>query len=359
MLEADEPAEKRGRWEAGWSPRFDRWEIWILNTEYRLYGSEGPQVTKAATHIGRLDEMAKCLGVAPGQAALRFFWADATISIEGPDLGDWQYWIGKRAPSEQQMANFLLPNIEAAWRGETRTRTLEEAKEVWYEHATWYEPAPACLERGGQPTPGINVQRSFPIEGEDWLNIEEQCLPRDWRHYTWPTRPTRTSAEIWLKAVRSNRWSHRQLLEAPSEAAVGVLLDVDGADVRFISQSPLSKASLTSGRRGTDPSACITVLGGPKGISDPFKTVIREVFFAAGVPLLEACLGPREEMAHACVAFLRLQEDAGLFKAAMVDLLRTGKKGYQVLMDRVEAACVEAGAASTEAAAAEGETSEA
>lgn len=336
--ESEPPSKRLRSQEPTWYPSFTRLEIWVMNTEYRLFGPDGPQVKREATHHSRLDEMAKCLGVAPGHAAVRFFWADAVVSVEGPDLGEWQRWVGKRAPSEQQMVKFLLPNIEAAWRGETRTRTFEEAKSLWYTHGNWDEPALACAETGGQPTPGIFVHRSPQLEDEEWFDLPESApVAKDWSSFSWPTRPTRESATRFLRDLRSNPWNHIRTLSDPSEAAMGVLLDVAGANVRFLAQSPLGGRGASDGG-SSEPEACVTVLGGPKGISQPMKEAISDTFKAAGTPLVKMCLGPCEEMAHACVAFLRLQDDAGLFRATAVDLLRTGHDGYQELLESVEAA---------------------
>lgn len=307
-----------------------------MNTEYRLFGATGPQVSREATHHSRLDEMAKCLAAAPGCAAVRLFWADAVVSVEGPDLGEWQRWVGKRAPSEQQMVHFMMPNIEAAWRGEVRTRSLNEAKELWYSHGSWDEPAPMCAEVGGQPTPGVFVRRSPHAEGEEWFEGKDQA-PRDWRKVTWPTRPTREHVAHFLPGVKSNRWNHMLLHTKPSEAAVGVLLDYSGVDLRFLTRTPLSGQG-PEGRQSPEPEACVTILGGPKGMSEAVKEILRESFENAKVPLLEVCLGPEEEMAHACVAFLRLQDDAGLYRAALVDLLRLGPAAYHKLLEVMEAA---------------------
>jgi len=111
--------------------------------------------------------------------------------------------------------------------------------------------------------------------------------------------------------------------------------DVDGADLQFLSTQPLS-ARGHQGRQ--NPSTSITVLGGPKGISSSVKLLLKDAFKASHIPLLEVCLGPEEEMAHACVAFLRLQDDAGRFRAAVYDLLNLGKEGYARLRQLADAA---------------------
>mmetsp|Transcript_102642 Transcript_102642/g.299423 ORF Transcript_102642/g.299423 Transcript_102642/m.299423 type:complete len:368 (+) Transcript_102642:72-1175(+) len=323
---------------APWESRFDRLEVWVLNTEYRLFGPDGPAVTPDATHQHRLDEMAKCLGVAPAYGALRLFWADAVISVEGPDLGSWMYWMGQRAPSEQQLVRFLWPNIQAACRGDLRTRTVGEAKAAWW---LAQDPANEAQLSGwdGQPTPGIFVWRNREDEGEDWEHGVEWG---DAGRRAWPTRPTSEHMQHFLGRLRSNPYSHISSWAEPSEAAVGLLLDIDGVDLRFLSSSPLSRPPASG---GPEPKAFVAVLGGPKGVSPPFKELVRTAFASHGTPLLEASLGPREQMAHACVAFLRLQEDAGLLRAAAVDLLRLGRGGYAKLLGRVETALAKGSAA--------------
>jgi len=323
-----------------WESSFRRQEIWVMNTEYRLFGKDGPTVSGASAHVGRLDEMAKCLAAAPGSAAVRLFWADAVISVEGPDLGDWQFWIGKRAPSEQQMICFLLPNIHAAWRGEKRTRTVKEAKQLWYSHGSWDDPAPQVESVGGQPTPGIFVWKNPKLDGEEWWdNPPPEPEPGYWREGSWPLRPTREHVAHFLGSLRTSRWSHVDLKSEESEAAAGLLLEYSGVDLRFLARRPLSHRSWVPIARRPDPEACAMILGGPKGMSEPVKDLIREAFrVVADTPLLEVCLGPREEMAHACVAFMRLQDDAGFFRAAVVDLYRLGREGFESLVAAAEQA---------------------
>lgn len=299
----------------------------MLNTEYRLFSDKGPRVSLQALHRCRLDECAKCIGVAPAGATVRLFWADAVISLEGPDFGRWLRVVGRTSPSEQGMSWYLLPNIEAAWRGEWRTRTLAEGEADCAAHgfpkAEFRDP---CFRDGRavepkQPSPGISVWRSLPRADEDWTPAGKAKegdwdeSNNKWRGYggdaPWPTGATVESATHFLERYRGTD-------------AVGVLLAYQGAKLDFVATRPLA----APGKALETPEACITVLGGPKGITPTFARAIKDVFSAATVPLLEVCLGPEEEMAHACVAFLRLQDDAGRYRAAVVDLLRLGREGY-------------------------------
>lgn len=297
-----------------------------MNTEYRLFGAEGPRVSTEATHWSRLDELSKCVAVCPHYAAIRLFYADGVISIEGPEIGGWMAHIGKKAPSEQQISKFLFPNIEAAWRGETETRSLSEAKAASAD-------CPEAIERcpHGQPTPGVYVFKSVGAsapqeEGEMWKSKGSWSA-------AYPTGPTAESMTYHLRRLPHNKYCHRRMSKKPSKDVVGVLFDYGGTDLRFLS-SRLCVG--TPGDAGVDAQACVTVLGGPKGISQPFKEAIQGVFEALEVPLVRVCLGPVEQMAHACIAFLRMQEDAGRYKAAVIDRLRLGHEGYVELVEVME-----------------------
>lgn len=285
----------------GWAPRFDYEEVWVMNTEYALYGEEGPQVTPSKTHRGRLDEMAKCLGAASGNATVRFFWSDAVISVEGPDMGRWMIYTAKKAPTEQQFVKFMWDNIEAAWRGETWTRRVYEAVPDWsFEADDWLRDN-IVVSGAKQPTPGIFVWRA----------------------------PVEVSAPVFLR-------------RSGSLGTVGVLLDYGGADLRFLAKRPVAPSCVDAAGDVKDPEACVTVLGGPKGISDPYKGAVRKIFEGAGVPLLDVCLGPEEEMAHVCIGYLRVHDDAGRFRASVVDLWRLGGQAYAHAGLAVEASLCEA-----------------
>eukprot|EP00439_Symbiodinium_sp_Y106_P066147 s1379_g10.t1 len=297
-----------------WRKQFRHQEIWVMNTAYCLYASDGPQVALEATFRGRLDEMAKCLAVAPADAAVRLFWADAVVSIEGDDLSTWMRFLTKRAPSEQQTCEFLWPNIVAAGEGRRACRSVEEAMESW-----------TADTEAEQPTPGIDVRK--PKIAEELLKRE---LEESW--FEWPRQPTAECAHHFLKKLRMG-WSTDTNGES-RPSVVGMLLDIDGATLKPYCASPLSPPA----RHVADPEVCVTILGGPKGISPRFKACLQDVFGTLAVPLLKVRLGPEEEMAHACLAYLRLQEDAGLLKAAVTDLLRLGPSGYGSLIASSERA---------------------
>lgn len=340
-----------------WEPQFKRQEVWLFNTEYCLFGPDGVLVDEQNSHRSRLDEMAKALVNSPPSSATRMFWADGVVSVEGPELGKWMYWLGKKAPSEQQMVRYLVPNIEAAWHGIWRVRSFKEAREDYRAsgekaESTWPP------ERPRQPTPGVFAWRARRREGEDWSKWPEQADVGVWDHewregqLHWPLEPTMESAKFFLSSVRKNpRTSNRTEFDSEAcELAVGMLLEYGGADLDFGSQFPRApRLKAVAGM--PDPSACVTMLGGPKGISKPFQDALRQVFRDAGVTLLEVCLGPQEEMAHVCLAHLRVMQDSLRFRASVVDLFRLG--GSVKAYNRLSAA---ARRGAEEAAAAERET---
>ncbi|CAE6972459.1 ASB2, partial [Symbiodinium sp. CCMP2456] len=313
-MEACSPCEQLRLLPMTWRKQFTHQEIWVMNTAYCLYASDGPQVALEATFRGRLDEMAKCLAVSPADAAVRLFWADAVISVEGDDLSTWMRFLTKRAPSEQQTCQFLWPNIVAAGEGRRACRGVEEAIESWTADA-----------EAEQPTPGIDVWK--PKIAEELLQRE---LEESW--FEWPRQPTAESAHHFLKKLQM-RWS-RDTNGESRPSVVGMLLDIDGATLKPYCASPLSPPA----RHVSDPEVCVTILGGPKGISPGFKACLQDVFGTLAVPLLKVRLGPEEEMAHACLAYLRLQDDAGLLKAAVTDLLRLGPSRYASLVASSERA---------------------
>lgn len=292
------------------SPRFDELEIWVLNTEYKLFDEDRPRVDPARLHWGRLDEMSKVVGVAPCNAAVRLFWADAVVSVDGADLSRWTGYTGRRAPSEQQLSQFLWHNIQAAAKGDCRTRSFKEAKSDWDAKFPW-DSEQVLQSPDDEPvgtTPGVYVWRN---------SVEDIGELAD----TWPVRPTGINSLHFLRQLQKRY-----------EKPLGILLDYPGAELRYVNSLPTAA--------GPDPRAAVVVLGGPKGISQAIKEQVQLTFSAQSVPLLEVSLGPYEEMAHACVAFLRLQEDAGRLKAAVTDLHQLGHAGYKRLADDIEAAWV-------------------
>lgn len=280
-----------------WEPHFKHQELWVLNTAYKLFGPWGPLISSEATHRGRLDELAKCLAVAPPNAAVRLFWADAAVCVEGDDMSEWIRFLGKNAPSEQQIAKFLWPNVYAAWQGEPSSRSLMEAMRDW------------SPEQMDKPTPGVSIWK-YELEQEDsWMQRSEGS--RSW--YEWPRLPTGRSMSIFLQRL-NERWG-------ADAKAVGLVLDMDGAFLRCFSANPLSNNSIQC---SPAPQGLITVLGGPKGITTNFKATLEETFRLQGVPLLEVSLGP--------------EDDAGLLRAAVTDLLLLGRSDYESLFRATEAA---------------------
>ncbi|CAJ1367790.1 unnamed protein product [Effrenium voratum] len=288
-----------------WQTRFASQEVWVLNTHYMLFGPYGPRVALQGTHKGRFDELLKCLAVAPPNAAVRLFWADAVVSMEGDELSHWMRFVGKNAPSEQQMARFLWPNIYAAWQGHPSFRSLEQAKADWAQ----------CGH--DQPTPGVSVWKYENTEGwqDSWTDADPD----------WPRQPTASSISFYLRKLQT-QWKEL------GQTAVGLLLDTEGVPLRFFSESPLCENS-----RSRAPQALITVLGGPRGISQAFKAAVQQSFESQGITLLQVSLGPHEEVAHACVAYLRLEDDAGRLRAALTDLLLLGRAGYESMGRQAEA----------------------
>ncbi len=328
-----------------WEPTFERQEFWVMNTEFTLFGSDtGPEVSEKATHWKRFDEMSKCVAASPGNAAVRLFYADGVVSIAGPSLGDWMSYVGKRAPSEQQIVKFILPNMEAAWRGEERTRNFKQAAACWnWYTGDWRTPEELVgVDTSGQPTPGVFVHRNVRREDENWETGVGTRGSRNWQDWNWPKRPTVENLSYYLSRLpgASSGCSNGSTAGAACTASdgncatVGALLDIDGAELRFLSGRPLSTPTANC---QAEPETCVTVLGGPKGISDTFKDVIRESFAAHAVPLVEVNLGPCEQMAHVCIGYLRIHDDSGRYRASLVDLKRLGKDGYEEMVAAAEA----------------------
>lgn len=311
-----------------------------MNTAYRLFTPDGPTVSPRLHHKSRLDEMAKVAAVSPTHATVRFFFSDSLITIEGTDIARWMWFTNNRAPSEQLFVGLLFPNIEAAWHGCERTLSLAEAKPLcWDENGRW-RGSPSSYPQGcaGQPIPGIFVRRAKKMAGEQWW--DDGDFPQNWDELEWPLRPTREYMQECARGVLTNALSHVDSSSEPSTAAVALLLDYAGADLRFLSPTPLAPKASTR----ADPQACVQILGGPKGISRGVLAAVRDVFAAEpGLRLAEVCLGPVEQMAHACVAYLRIQEDAGLLRSAVADLVRVGARGYAQFARTVEEASRRAG----------------
>lgn len=249
------------------------------------------------THWSRLDEMCKVLAVSDAHTTVRLFWADSVVSVGGPDLGRWMKVTSRKAPSEQQMAKLLYPNIAAAGRGEKKTFTVQEATENYDWEKGEY------TNTSGQPTPGIYV----------WKSEKELNSPAWGESYS-----TEPASEI----VRE------YLSKFEGGDTLGVFLDYDGAELRCF--------GTTSVHDNDSIRNTVTILGGPKGIADSFKAMIRKSFVSKGIPMVEICLGPQQQMAHACVAYLRLEADAGRLRPALFDLHHLGAEAYKSRFDSLE-----------------------
>lgn len=283
---------------AKFGPYFDYNEVWVMNTEYRLFSSKGPKVSPEKTFWSRLDEMCKVLAVSDAHATVRLFWADGVVTVGGPDLGRWMKTTGRKAPSEQQMAKLVYPNIVAAWHGKTKTFTVQEALEKYDMKKDEF------IDAGCQPTPGIYVWKS-----------EKELNSPEWGE-AYCTEPAREFVCEYLSKFYSGD-------------TIGVLLDYDGAELRCFGTSPLYDNNSIKNT--------ITILGGPKGIADPFKAMMRDCFNAKSIPMVDICLGPNQQMAHACIAYLRLEADAGRLRPALLDLHHLGPNGYKSRFDCLEA----------------------
>eukprot|EP00927_Polykrikos_kofoidii_P040581 TRINITY_DN34653_c0_g1_i1.p1 TRINITY_DN34653_c0_g1~~TRINITY_DN34653_c0_g1_i1.p1 ORF type:complete len:411 (+),score=57.15 TRINITY_DN34653_c0_g1_i1:31-1233(+) len=305
-----------------WDPSFDHQEVWIFNTAYWLFGDEGPLVSPARTYWSRFDEISKCCASPPFGATVRIFFADGVISIAGLGLSKWMQYIGQRAPSEQTIARLLYPNIEAAWRGERKTLGFEEAREDLDRHGigcydTWIP------SMGGQPTPGVFVWRNRHGQFSKDGNV---VSTEDPDQTTW-------NAAYFLQNLKDERSSclggGAALAESSASLVVGTLLDFGGTELCFWAQKPLTDVEVDAGvAHRCAPKICVTVLGGPKGISSEYQDAVRRAFQQKGVSLLEISLGAMEQMAHTCVGYLRVQDDCGRYRAAVTDLLRLGPQEY-------------------------------
>merc|ERR1712032_1167097 len=119
---------------------------------------------------------------------------------------------------------------------------------------------------------------------------------------------------------------------------VGVLLEYSGADVKFIAKRPLAEASLVPDGIGLLPETCVTMLGGPKGISRGVVELIRQTFKTESTPLLEIALGEQQQMAHVCMGHLRIADASHHCKSTLTDLYRLGPSGYKDFLIAVDEA---------------------
>jgi len=343
--------------EGEWNPSFREQETWIFNTAYYLFGDNSPNVNPKCSWWSRLDEIAKCVGASTGQS-MRLIFADAVINIEGADLWHWMRFLAQTAPSEQQMVKLLWPNIAAAWRGDGRTWKLWEAKAVFNDpDEGWGPDSSGEPPLGGQPTPGVFVWRNCwaIMPGDDSPHPGSQVAG----YGAVPTLPISietaggplADAEALLHSGVAGNIAHILCRIQGGPAApiskpdfamspyqvVGVLLEYSGAGLRFLATQPLASASISKDGLGALPETCVTMLGGPKGISPGVISVLRSTFEACNVPLLEITVGEQQQMAHVCIGYLRVEDQSGRYKAALTDLFRLGPKRYAEYMAAVAA----------------------
>jgi len=316
--------------EGEWNPSFREQETWIFNTAYYLFGDNSPNVNPKCSWWSRLDELAKCVGASTGQS-MRLIFADAVINIEGADLWHWMRFLAQTAPSEQQMVKLLWPNITAAWRGEVRTWKLWEAKAAFNDPGEgWGPDSSGEPPLGGQPTPGVFVWKNVwaMMPGDELVDAEALLH----------SGVAANIAHI-LRRIQGGPAAPISKLEiamTPCQV-VGVLLEYSGAGLRFLATQPLAPASIAKDGLGALPETCVTILGGPKGISPGVVSVLRSSFEACSVPLLEIALGEEQQMAHVCIGYLRVEDQSGRYKAALTDLFRLGPKRYAEYMAAVAA----------------------
>lgn len=334
-----------------WKSSFDDQETWIFNTAYYLFGKKGPNVASHSAWWSRLDELAKCVGLSTGQA-VRLIFADAIVNIEGTDLWYWMRFLGQTAPSEQQMVKMLVPNIAAAWRGDRKTWTLEEAQDAYNcPDGAWGPDSYAEPPKPGQPTPGVFVWRNSWGEAaqDTGKKLQAQTLADSAAAEKLVDVPDLDFETLLHRGVSTNVACFLRRLEGrdspvdkpASNMAIsrsfGVLLEYSGADLQFLATRPLTAPDGV----GALPGTCVTMLGGPKGISAGVVDAVRLTFKDHGIPLLEIALGEEQQMAHVCLGYLRVEDQKGRYKAALTDLFRLGAAGYAEFMEAVDGALAE------------------
>lgn len=377
-----------------WTSEFKRQETWIFNTHYVLFGPNGPKAHEEYSWVSRIDELAKCIGASTGQD-MRLIFADCVINIEGHDMWHWMRHVGQTAPSEQQMVKMLLPNMHAAFRGDRRVWSLKEAQDAYNKSGFGPGSSWEAQPHAGQPTPGVLVWRNSwgdsprdaekpsaeqlagdsvsakladdhdaavsketetpavsketetPAVGDALSEKTESAAKADGGETKkdWTAWEAEREADL-HKGVRANV-DHilgridtlTNGVEKPATPiAFGVLLEYAGANLRFLAKRPLADASMASDGIGNLPACCITILGGPKGMTSGVIEAVRETFKARGVMMLTVALGEQQQMAHVCMGYLRVEDQSGRYKAALTDLLRLGQPGYADFMAAVDAA---------------------
>merc|ERR1712183_651091 len=67
------------------------------------------------------------------------------------------------------------------------------------------------------------------------------------------------------------------------------------------------------------------------------KGLLSEVFKLQHVPMVQVSFGEHEQMAHVCQSFVRVQDDAGLLRSTLTDLLQLGQEGSAQFVTSCEA----------------------
>merc|ERR1719161_341742 len=183
----------------------------------------------------------KCIGELGAKTVVYIFFADGFIAIAGPDLLCWMHYTRKTVPSEQNLIEFIWPNIQAAWRAEFRTWSFREAKA-----AAWSALNGQASELKGQPTPGVYVWRS-QVADEEPIGYSAGLVD---------------NLQYAMKLFLNSRIEPQRAFEPPDGCVVGLLLDQDGVELRFFTTKPMIKEF----QEACVPRTVVTILGGPKGV---------------------------------------------------------------------------------------------
>jgi hypothetical protein len=257
-----------------WSPRFEEIEVWLWNSEHHLFAAE---VQEGIPQLCGFDEIVECLTLLPSNSSCRIIWADAVLTFNGQEfLG----WLRERPQSRKEEC--------------LTVRLWQAVKAVSEENDG--KSGDVAPEGCGMP-PGLHVEKVLnrgASEAEDISQIFN------------------TKVEDLVK-----EFLHKQAQAREIAAAV---LDVEGTQLCFSSSRPLVNVPI--------PQALVLILGGYSGISKQSMEQLHSTFGMYSLPLLEVSLAPTTQHMYACLAFLKMHEDAGKLKAALVDLREMGPEGY-------------------------------
>lgn len=315
----------------GWRPPpLDHEEVWLMNDHYNLFGEDGaPAVTPQKSFHGRLDECMRCLGDLDGHVVVHIFFADGVIVVSGPDLLSWMRYTGMKVPSEQNLIELIWPNILAASKGEFRTWSCGEAKAARIKGQ--------ASEWKGQPTPGVYVwQNNWSKQCEGvyaWKN--DLSNGQENRESIGLVENLKYAMQSLVESQISNKEPQRVLepLSQRSGCVLGLLLEQEGVALHFLTRKPMNQEIKTT----CVPKTVVTVLGGPKGVKTETKRSLHEVFQSQGISLLEVSLGQTEQMAHTCLAYLRMMLEDNRLIPALTDLISLGPQRYAELQLALEA----------------------